>query len=154
MRTRIGRRRLLFGSGGMVAGLGLAGLAGGSARADVAAVEARIKEIVGDRSVQEGRITLDAPEIAENGNTVPISVSVDSPMTADDHVQRVHVFADGNPRPDVCTFHFTPKNGEAWASTRIRLAKTQKVYALAEMSDGSVYVASREVKVTIGGCGG
>ena len=154
MQGKIERRRLLFGTGGVVAGLGLAGLASGSARADVAAVESRIKEIVGDRKIQEGRVTLDAPEIAENGNTVPISVSVDTPMTAEDHVQRVHVFADGNPRPDVATFHFTPKNGEAWASTRIRLAKTQKVYALAEMSDGSVYLASREVKVTIGGGGG
>jgi len=154
MEQRIGRRRLLLGAGGMAAGLGLVALAGRPARADAAAVQAKIKEIVGDRELREGRVTLDAPEIAENGNTVPISVSVDSPMTPEDHVQRVHVFADGNPNPEVCTFHFTPKNGEAWASTRIRLAKTQKVYALAEMSDGSVYVTNREVKVTIGGCGG
>lgn len=149
----ISRRRLL-------AGLALAAAAGAvtatapGARASVDEVNRRIAEIAGDRPIQEGRVEIDAPEIAENGNIVPIAVSVDSPMTPEDHVKAIYVFADGNPRPDVCIFHFTPKNGECLAGTRIRLAKTQKLYALAEMSDGSLYLASREVKVTIGGCGG
>ena len=102
----------------------------------------------------EGRIELDLPQIAENGNTVPISIAIDSPMTEDDYVKTVHVFADGNPRPDVASFHFTPACGTASCSTRIRLAKTQNIVAVAEMSNGDVYMAKSEVKVTIGGCGG
>lgn len=147
-------RRGLFGGVAAAAAAGTLAGAMPSARADEAAVNEHIAQIAGGRPIQEGRVSLDAPEIAENGNTVPIAVSADSPMTAEDHVKAIHVFAAGNPRPEVCTFHFTPKNGECWASTRIRLAKTQKVYALAEMSDGSLYMTSREVKVTIGGCGG
>lgn len=147
-------RRGLFGGVAAAAAVGTLAGAMPAARADVAAVNERIAQVAGGRPIQEGRVAIDAPEIAENGNTVPIAVSVDSPMTPEDHVKAIHVFADGNPRPDVCTFHFTPKDGECWASTRIRLAKTQKLYAIAEMSDGSLYMASREVKVTIGGCGG
>ena len=75
-------------------------------------------------------------------------------MTEANHVTHVHVFADGNPRPDVASFHFTPASGKAAASTRMRLAKTQNIVAVAEMSDGKVVTAKKEVKVTIGGCGG
>ncbi|MGH1482434.1 MAG: thiosulfate oxidation carrier protein SoxY [Geminicoccales bacterium] len=129
-------------------------LFGMQAKAGLPEVEAAIKEILGDRTAEEGRISLDLPEIAENGNTVPISVSVESPMTEDDHVKAVHIFAEGNPLPNVAKMNFTPRSGEAVASTRIRLAQTQKIHAVAEMSDGSVFTAAREVKVTIGGCGG
>lgn len=129
-------------------------LFGMEAKAGLPEVEAAIKEILGDRTAEEGRISLDLPEIAENGNTVPISVGVESPMTEDDHVKAVHIFAEGNPLPNVAKMNFTPRSGEAVASTRIRLAKTQKIHAVAEMSDGSVFTAAREVKVTIGGCGG
>ncbi len=122
--------------------------------ADTADVDAAIKEILGDRSAQEGRISLELPQIAENGNTVPLKVEVDSPMTEADYCKSVHLFADKNPRPEVASFHFTPACGKAIAATRMRLAKTQNVVALAEMSDGSVYMAKAEVKVTIGGCGG
>jgi sulfur-oxidizing protein SoxY len=114
----------------------------------------KIKEFTGGKAAKEGKITLDLPEIAENGNTVPISLSVDSPMSKDDYVKRVLVVADGNPRGGVATFHFSPGSGVAEASTRMRLAKTQNVVAVAEMSDGSFYTASKQVKVTIGGCGG
>ena len=113
-----------------------------------------ISKFTGGKATKEGKITLDLPEIAENGNTVPLSFSVDSPMTKDDHVKRVIVVADGNPRAGVATFNFTAKSGVAEASTRIRLAKTQNIIAVAEMSDGSYVTAKREVKVTIGGCGG
>lgn len=129
-------------------------LFGTAAKAGLPEVEAAIKKIVGDRTAEEGRISLDLPEIAENGNTVPLTVEVESPMTDEDHVTAVHIFADGNPLPDVAKMTFTPRNGEAIAATRIRLAKTQKIHAIAEMSDGSVFTAAREVKVTIGGCGG
>lgn len=129
-------------------------LFGSAARAALPEVEAAIAAILGDRTAEEGRISLDLPEIAENGNTVPLTVEVDSPMTEDDYVKTVHLFAEGNPLPDVAKIQFTPRSGEAVASTRIRLAKTQKIHAIAEMSDGSVFAATREVKVTIGGCGG
>lgn len=118
------------------------------------ATQEAVKRVVGDRKPQEGRVTLRLPPIAENGNTVPLGVQVESPMTAADHVKAVHVFADKNPTPDVGTFHFTPAMGRAQADTRMRLGQTQDVIALAVMSDGSVWMASTEVKVTIGGCGG
>ena len=129
-------------------------LFGKAAKAGLPEVEAAMAEILGDATAEEGRISLDLPEIAENGNTVPLSVEVESPMTEDDYVKAVHLFADGNPVPTVAKMNFTPRSGEAIASTRIRLAKTQKIHALAEMSDGSFFRATREVKVTIGGCGG
>jgi len=129
-------------------------LFGTAAKAAFPEVEAAMKDILGDRTAEEGRISLDLPEIAENGNTVPLTVEVESPMTDDDHVTAVHIFADGNPLPNVAKMNFTPRSGEAVASTRIRLAQTQKIHAVAEMSDGSVFMAAREVKVTIGGCGG
>ena len=124
------------------------------ARADAAAVAEAIKERIGDRMAAEGRITLELPQIAENGNTVPLGIEVDSPMTEDDHVTAVHLFAEKNPLPNVATIRFSPASGRAKASTRMRLLKTQNVVAVAEMSDGSVYMAKTEVKVTIGGCGG
>lgn len=129
-------------------------LFGHAAKAGLPEVEAAMAEILGDKIPEEGRISLDLPEIAENGNTVPLSVEVESPMTEDDYVKAVHLFADGNPVPTVAKMNFTPRSGEAVASTRIRLAQTQKIHALAEMSDGSFFSATREVKVTIGGCGG
>lgn len=118
------------------------------------ATQAAVDRVLGARTMQEGRITLRVPPIAENGNTVPLSVSVESPMTAADHVKAIHLFADKNPTPDVATFQFTPAMGRASADTRIRLGQTQDVVALAEMSDGSLFLARAEVKVTIGGCGG
>jgi sulfur-oxidizing protein SoxY len=119
-----------------------------------APTQAAIDRLRGSRTPQEGRITLRAPPIAENGNTVPLTVSVESPMTAADHVKAIYVFADKNPTPEVATFHLTPAMGRASADTRIRLGQTQDVVALAEMSDGTLFMARAEVKVTIGGCGG
>jgi len=124
------------------------------AAADKAAVEEAIKKEIGDAATQSGRITLDLPQIAENGNTVPIGIEVDSPMTDGNYVKTVHIFAEGNPNPNVASIHFTPANGVAKASTRMRLLRTQNVVAVAEMSDGSIYRETVEVKVTIGGCGG
>lgn len=124
------------------------------ARADAAATDKSLMEFTGNKTPQAGRITLNAPEIAENGNTVPISVAVDSEMTEDSYVEAVTLLADGNPNPGVATFHFTPMSGEAAATTRMRLAKTQNVVAIARMNDGSVFMDKKLVKVTIGGCGG
>ncbi len=130
------------------------GLNASIAFADAAAAQKRLMEFTGGKKPQTGHITLDAPEIAENGNTVPISVSVESPMTEKDYVESVMLLAEDNPNPGVITFHFTALSGAAAATTRMRLAKTQNVIAVAKMSDGSVYMDKKEVKVTIGGCGG
>lgn len=146
------RSALKLGAGALVA-FG-AGAATESAFAKPEDVQAAIDAITGGKEAQSGRITLTAPEIAENGNTVPVSVSVESEMTSDSYVESVTIFADGNPNPEVVTFKFTPLSGAAQASTRMRLAKTQNVVALAKMNDGSVYMDKKEVKVTIGGCGG
>jgi len=125
-----------------------------NALADAAAVAEKIKKLTGGKSVGEGSITLDLPEIAENGNAVKVAFSIDSPMTADNYVKTVHVMADGNPTPDVASFSYTPAMGACSASTRMRLAKTQNIVVLAEMNDGSFKQAQQTVKVTIGGCGG
>jgi sulfur-oxidizing protein SoxY len=116
--------------------------------------EADIAKFTGGKTVEKGKITIDLPEIAENGNTVPLSVSVDSPMTAESYVTEVLVVADGNPRPGVATFHFTPLSGSAEATTRIRLASTQNIIVVAKTSDGKIFTDQKLVKVTIGGCGG
>jgi sulfur-oxidizing protein SoxY len=113
-----------------------------------------IKTFTGGKTPTQGKVKLDLPEIAENGNTVPMTVSVESPMTEQSHVTDVLVVANENPRSGVVTFHFSPASGVAEANTRIRLAATQDVIAVAKMNDGSFFMASKQVKVTIGGCGG
>lgn len=119
-----------------------------------APTQAAVDRIRGNRTLEEGRVTLRLPPIAENGNTVPLTVSVESPMTAADYVKTIHVFADKNPTPDIAVFHLTPALGRASADTRIRLGQTQDVVAIAEMRDGKLFMTRAEVKVTIGGCGG
>ncbi|MEX5729355.1 sulfur-oxidizing protein SoxY [Rhodovulum iodosum] len=117
------------------------------ARGALAAAEDRIAEFTGGAATGEGGITLTTPEIAENGNTVPIEVDAPGAVS-------IMVLASGNPTPDVCTFNFGPLAGAQRASTRIRLAGTQDVVAVAKMADGSFVQAQNTVKVTIGGCGG
>lgn len=117
-------------------------------------VAARIKDIAGSEAGDDTLITLDLPEIAENGNAVKVAFDIDSPMTEDNFVRSVHILADGNPEPDVATFNFSPVMGACYASTRMRLSKTQNVHVIAAFNDGSFGSASATVKVTIGGCGG
>ena len=140
----LGRRELLKLSGAGALALVSTSLLPNLAKADAKMVAEAIKKLIGDK----------LPQIAENGNTVPMGFEVDSPMTDTDYVKSVHVFADKNPRPDVASFHFTSASGRAKANTRMRLSKSQNIVAVAEMSDGSVYMAKAPVKVTIGGCGG
>jgi len=125
-----------------------------SAFADASKAKEAVMAFTGGKAPKEGKVSIDMPEIAENGNTVPVGFSVDSPMTKDNYVKSVLVLADGNPSPGVATFHFSPASGNAEASSRMRLAKTQNIIAVAAMSDGSFYSAQSTVKVTIGGCGG
>ncbi len=149
----LSRRRVLMLAAGAAAIPALQ-LLPGTAFAAAEDVARMMADFSGGKEPQAGKITLTAPEIAENGNTVPISVDVDSAMDGDDMVAAVMILADGNPRPEVATFHFTAMSGSAAATTRMRLARTQNVIALARMADGSVYIDKKEVKVTIGGCGG
>jgi sulfur-oxidizing protein SoxY len=116
--------------------------------------EELIQKFTSGKRATMGKVKLDLPEIAENGNTVPLTVSVESPMSAQAHVTDVLIVAEGNPRAGVVIFHFSPASGVAEASTRIRLGGTQNIIAVAKMSDGSFYMDTRQVKVTIGGCGG
>ena len=150
---KLTRRNLL----GLTAGAAAFAVAGARLTPALASVEETDKSIMdftGGTAPAEGRITLTAPEIAENGNTVPVTVTVDSAMSGDDLVESIIIFADGNPNPAVATFHFSELSGAALATTRIRLAKTQNVVAVAKMKDGSVFIDKKQVKVTIGGCGG
>jgi sulfur-oxidizing protein SoxY len=149
---RTDRRTLLLSALGAAAVLATLPFASTAEAQD--ALEAAIKKAVGDAKPVEGRITLVLPEIAENGNTVPFELAIQSPMTDTDYVKAVHLFAPGNPQPEVASFAFTPSSGKAAVSSRMRLGKTQDIYAIAQMSDGSVFMAKRAVKVTIGGCGG
>ena len=145
-------RRTVLSAGAIAAFA--AALAPRMAFADEKMVADEIKKLYGDKKMDAGKIKLDVPQIAENGLVVPITVDVESPMTDADFVKAVHVFADGNPQPGVVSYTFTPDCGKASASTRMRLAQTQNVVCIAEMSNGALYTAKAEVKVTIGGCGG
>lgn len=144
------RQALALGAGTAV--YALAG--GGAAEAAPNDAAADIAKFTGGKTAEKGKISIDLPEIAENGNTVPLSITVESPMTADSYVSDVLVVADGNPRPGLATFHFTPMSGRAEAATRIRLATTQNIIVVAKTSDGKVFTDQKQVKVTIGGCGG
>lgn len=110
------------------------------------------RTLLAGRTPVQGAITLDLPLVSEDGSAVPMTVAVQSPMTAQQHVSAVHVFATRNPSPEVAVFRFAPLAGRAEVSTRIRLNETQSVIAIALMSDGSVHAAEREVRITVSGC--
>lgn len=139
---KLTRRKILAIGSGTLAFASLTGLPAFASLTDEAIVE-----LTGGAEIGEGAVTLTAPEIAENGNTVPIGV--DAPGAV-----QITLYADGNPVPNVATFNFGPLSASRSASTRIRLAQTQNVVAIAKMEDGSFQMAKAEVKVTIGGCGG
>jgi sulfur-oxidizing protein SoxY len=146
----LSRRHLLAGSTGALT-IALLGVAPAAAANNA---QELIKSFTGGKAATEGKVKLDLPEIAENGNTVPMTVTVESPMTDASWVSEVLVVGDGNPNGGMVTFHFTPASGVAEANTRIRLAQTQNIIAVAKMNDGTFFTASKQVKVTIGGCGG
>jgi sulfur-oxidizing protein SoxY len=117
-----------------------------------AAFEAAVRKVVGDAPVRRGRVKLDLPPLIDNGNAVPLAVAVESPMTAADHVRAIHVFTEKNPQPNVVSAHLGPRAGRARLATRIRLADTGTVIAIAQMSDGSFWSDSVEVVVTLSAC--
>ena len=151
MRHLSRRAALALGAGG--AALSVVGW-GSSAFATPEAAAVEIAKFTGGKQPTNSKVAIELPEIAENGNTVPLSVSVDAPMTADDYVSEVLVLAEHNPLPRVAHFHFSPMSAKAQAATRIRLAATQNIIVLAKTSKGQLFTGQKLVKVTIGGCGG
>ncbi len=124
----------------------------GPAHATLEAMAAAIREVVKGAPIRDGKVTLDLPPLVENGNTVPMTVTVESPMTEADHVLAIHVFNEKNPQPHVLDARLGPQNGKAFLATRIKLADAQKVVAIAEMSDGTYWRASADVIVTLAAC--
>ena len=153
MERRTSRREFLLAAGGAAAGLGLASVVTVEpARATTAAMQEAIRNVVGSARVNAGRVQLELPPLSENGHAVPLAISVESPMTEADHVRAIHVFTEKNPQPDVVSFRFGPRAGRARVATRIRLADTQTVVAISELSDGSFWSASAAVVVTLAAC--
>ena len=122
------------------------------ARATPESMAAAIKAFVGEAEVREGRVTLEIPPLVENGNSVPLTVKVDSPMTAQDHVKRIAVFNERNPQPNVALFYLNPRAGRAIVSTRIRLGDSQNIVAIAQLSDGTFWSDKAELIVTLPAC--
>ena len=150
MVVNLRRRHATFGIGAFSLMPLIASWPALAARRDVQ----RLIEKISPKAPKKGRIALDLAPISEDGANVLIGFSVDSPMTENDHVKTVHLFAERNPNPKVASYHFTPQSGKAEVITKIRLAESQRVIALAVMTDGTAYLDSSHVKITIGGCGG
>lgn len=115
-------------------------------------MQAAIAKVIGGAKLNKGKVSIDIPPLVENGNSVPCTVTVDSPMTPADYCRAIHIFNEQNPQPNVISIHINPRSGRASFSTRIRLSDTQNIVAIAEMSDGSFWSASANVIVTIGAC--
>ena len=150
----LGRRQMLKSVGLGAIALAGTGLSSKTVQATPDKASEYLSKLTSGTVGTMGKVTVKLPEIAENGRTVPITVSVDSPMTDGDYVKSVHIVSERNPQPEVISFNLSPSMGKAEVRTRMRLGKTQKVRAAAVMSDGSVFTGEKEVKVTIGGCGG
>ena len=157
------RREFMLAAGGVAAGIALSPTAlaqGGTGpgrsprptQASAAATLQAVHQVVGAATVNKGKVTIDLPALIDNGNGVPLSVSVDSPVTEADYVKAIHVFAEKNPLPNVVSFRLGPRAGRARIATRIRLADTQTVFAICELSDGSFWSGSVDVVVTIAAC--
>ena len=113
---------------------------------------AAIKKVVGDAPIRKGKVKIDVPPLVENGNAVPLTISVESPMTAADHVKAIHLFNQKNPQPNVISVRLGARAGKAQFSTRIKLAAAQTIVAVAELSDGSFWSGDADVIVTIAAC--
>ena len=111
-----------------------------------------IAKIVGSNSIRDGRVKLVIPPLVESGNLVVLKVAIDSPMTVSNYVKAVHVIAEGNPLPNIFTAYFTPRSGRADLTTRVRLAESQRVWAIAQMSDGSFWQDHADTLVTLSAC--
>jgi sulfur-oxidizing protein SoxY len=145
------RRRFLRDTAALAGSVAL-GLSVTPAEATPDTMRAAIKRVVGEGELRQGKVKLDLPPLVENGNVVSLTVSVDSPMTDTDYVKAIHIFNERNPQPNVIGAYLGPRAGRASLSTRIRLADTQNVIAIAELSDGSFWSESVNVIVTLAAC--
>jgi sulfur-oxidizing protein SoxY len=145
--ARTSRRDFLRAAAGLAVLVGVR-----PAEATPETMQQAIRAVVGTSAVTKGRVKLELPPLSENGNTVPLTVSLESAMTPADHVRAIHVFTEKNPQPEVASFRLGPRAGRARVSTRIRLADTQSVTAIAELSDGSFWSAEAAVVVTLAAC--
>ena len=143
------RRRILSA----MAGMALAPLLPARrAGAPIEALDGEVRKIVGDRPLQSGRVKLEIPRLADNGHSVPLSIVVDSPMSATEYVHRITLLSERNPRPLMATFHLGPHAGKAVVATRVRLAGTQRLLAIALLSDQSYWSGTAEIVVTESAC--
>jgi sulfur-oxidizing protein SoxY len=145
------RRDFLVAAGSLAGAAPLVSFTG-QARATPAEMEEAVRKVTGGAAVRRGRVKLDLPPLVDNGNAVPLSVAVESPMTAADHVKAIHVFTEKNPLPNVVSAYFGPRSGRAVLATRVRIADTQTVTAIAALSDGSYWSGSAHVVVTLSAC--
>jgi sulfur-oxidizing protein SoxY len=147
-------RRGFLDAAARLAGIGVLVLTAdaGAARATPTSMLAAMKNVIGEAALHKGKVKLELPPLVENGNSVTMTVSVESPMTAEDHVKAIHVFNEKNPQPNVIGVRLGPRAGRAAFSTRIRLADSQKIIAVAQMSDGSFWSDETDVIVTMAAC--
>jgi sulfur-oxidizing protein SoxY len=147
------RRGFLAGTASLAGGFALASVvATRSSRATPATMADAIRKVVGEAPIRAGKVRIDVPPLVENGNTVPVTITVESPMTASDHVKSIHLFNQKNPQPNVIGAHLGPRAGKAALSTRIKLADAQTIVAVAQLSDGSFWSDEADVIVTIAAC--
>ena len=135
----------------------LAGAAGalalpGAVRAQVDPLDPLVRTLAGGAPVRRGKVTLVLPQLADNGNSVPIRITVDSPMTPADHVKSIHLYSERNPVPNMANFYLGPRAGKAEINSRVRLAGSQRVTAVAKLSDGSFWYDAAPVVVTLSAC--
>jgi sulfur-oxidizing protein SoxY len=152
--ARITTRRqfLTLACGALAAGEAMAQLDPNIQALRAAALESAIRKVTGGKPVRAGKVKLEVPPLVDNGNTVPVSVSVDSPMTSADHVKAIHVFTEKNPQPYVVSTYLGPRAGRASIATRARIADSGRVIALAQLSDGSFWSHTVSVVVTLSAC--
>ncbi len=151
-------RRTFLLRGGAAAGLlallvRVPGVHAEASAAESAEFKAALEALIGKASPLSSGLSLELPDSVENGDYVPVALGVDSPMTAENHVKAIHLLSTANPRAAVATFRFTTLSGKARVTSRMRLAKTQDVVAVAELSDGTLLMTRRKVDVKVGGCG-
>ena len=162
----VGRRDVVLGATAAGAFLTLLGVAARAQQPQAAAPagpapppvqqvtwQEAMRDMIGQAQPVEGRIRIEIPPVAENGNLIPFSVAIDSPMSEQEFVKAIHIFSTANPKPDVASAYFSQLSGRAMFGGRLRLGRSQEVVAVAELSDGRVFLAKRAVQVTIGGCG-
>ena len=145
------RRDFLIAAGSVAGGIGLAGTAG-EADATPEAMQQALRKVIGNAKVSRGKVKLDIPPLIDNGNAVPMTVSVESPMTQADHVKAIHVVTERNPQPNVVSVFLGPRAGRARMTTRMRIATSQTVTAVAELSDGTFWSGTADVVVTLSAC--